>query len=118
LLEEFGASHGMSFRNSNDSKPAVVDVLGLSACTEDGLVITAHDMVWNAQQYAGLRGDRGATIGVFDLHDGSGWQPVTKELVAVLESAWKGKVRFRDGGGRTVPTPPELMPKHNKAPSR
>jgi hypothetical protein len=40
LLERFGASHGMSFRNTSETRPAVVEILGPSACTEAGVVIS------------------------------------------------------------------------------
>jgi hypothetical protein len=102
LLEEFGTSHGMSFRNSNDSKPDV-KVLGLSACSEQGLVISADDLRWASRNYAPIMVGGGVPIGVFDLADGIGWQLLAQDLVAVLESEWRGKVRFRDGDGRFVP---------------
>lgn len=118
LLEEFGRSHRMSFRNSSESRVGVVEVLGLSACTEDGVVISVREQLWNSQTQTVLRGDRGVAINFYDLHDGTGWQPLAKEFVAALDSEWLGKVRFRDGGGRYVAGPAFLMPQSNPADGR
>jgi hypothetical protein len=115
LLEGFGTSHGMSFRNSNDSKPSV-EILGLSACSEEGLVITANEFRWASRSYAPPMAGWGVPIGVFDLNDGIGWQPVAQELVAALASEWPGKVRFRDGNGRFVPGFGVVVPQANSAP--
>jgi hypothetical protein len=117
LLEQFGASHNMSFRSSNEGNPAV-KVLGLSACTEEGLVITADEQRWASRNYASPIEARGVPIGVFDLNDGTGWQPLARQLVAVLDSEWRGKVRFRDGNGRLVPESAVLAPQTNSPPSR
>jgi hypothetical protein len=118
LLEEFGASHGMSFRNLTHSQPAVVDVLSLSACTEAGLVITAFEQRWADPRIASLLSDRGVPIGVFDLHDGTGWQPLARDLIAMLDTEWRGKVRFRGDDGELVPKPAVLAPQNGSPPSR
>jgi len=52
VLEDFAASHGMSFRNSNQSDPNVLESLDLSLCNEQGLLITANDHRWATQGYA------------------------------------------------------------------
>src|SRR5205823_5369436 len=51
LLEEFGISHGMSLRNLSESRPGVVEILGLSACDEEGLVISVNEQLWNSQTH-------------------------------------------------------------------
>ena len=109
LVENFGVSHGMSFRNSSSSKPAV-KVLGLSACTEQGLVIEANEQRWASRNYTPLIAERGVPISVFDLTDGNQWQPLARELVAVLDSRWPGKVRFIGGDGRSIPRSIALPP--------
>jgi hypothetical protein len=117
LLEGFGVSHGMSFRNSGESTPAI-KILGLSACTEDGIVITADEQRWASRNYASPIEGRGVPIGVYDLNDGTGWQRLAQELVALLDSEWRGKVRFRDGNGRLVAGSTVLGPQTNSPPSR
>ncbi len=93
LLDQFAISHGLSLRNSSESRPEVA-ILSFSACTEQGVVINVHEQNWTAPAYAAPRGDRGVAIGFFDLHDGAGWQPLATELVAVLDAQWQGKVRI------------------------
>src|SRR5262249_32440264 len=107
LFQDFAVSHDMSFRNSNDSKPAV-KILGLSACTEQGRVITADEQRWAPRNYAPAIAGWGVPVSVFDLNDGNAWQPLARDLVAVLDLRWPGKVRFCGGDGRIVPKPPEL----------
>jgi hypothetical protein len=109
LLEEFALSRRMSFRNLSDSQPAV-KILGLSVCSQEGLVITADELRWASRNYAPAMDGRGVPVGVFDLKDGAGWQPLARELVAVLDSEWQGKVRFRGRDGRLMPRPAELIP--------
>ena len=109
LLEQFAISHGLSLRNSSEGRPEVA-ILSFSACTEQGVVINIHELYWAAPEYAAPRGDRGVGIRVFDLHDGEKWQLLARELVAVLDAQWQGKVRFRDPMGRLVPGPAELIP--------
>jgi hypothetical protein len=108
LLENFGVSHGMLFRNSSSSRPQV-KVLGLSACTEQ-VVITVVDQRWASRNYAPLMAGRGVPVGIYDLTEGSAWRPLARELVAELDSQWPGRVQFRDGGGRLVPRPASQMP--------
>jgi len=117
LLEQFAISHGLSFRNSSESRPEVA-ILSFSACSEQGVVINIHEQYWAAPEYAAPRGDRGVAIGVFDLHDGAGWQPLARELVAVLDAQWQGKIRFRDPMGRLVPGPAELIPQADSSARR
>jgi hypothetical protein len=109
ILEDFGGAHGMSFRNASEDRPGV-KILGLSACSEQGLVITAFELLWASRNYAPPAAGMGVPIGVFDLNDGIGWQPLAQELVGALDSAWQGKVRFRDGSGRFVPGSTALGP--------
>jgi hypothetical protein len=107
VLEDFGVSHGMSFRDSSSNRPQV-KVLGLSACTEQ-VVITAIDQRWDLRNYEPLVAGRGVPVGIYDLTDGNAWQLLARELVAKLDSQWPGKVRFRDGGGRLIPPPASLL---------
>ena len=102
LLENFGASHGMSFRDSSDGRPGV-KILGLSACTEQGLVITAHEQRWAPRNYAPAIAGRGVPVTVFDLTGGNTWLPLARELVAALDIQWPGKVRFHGSDGRLIP---------------
>jgi hypothetical protein len=43
LLEDFGAKHGMSYRNTSEERPATVKILGISVCSEEGLVIAVQE---------------------------------------------------------------------------
>lgn len=117
LLEEFARSRRMSFRNLNGTR-AAVKILSLSMCSDEGLVITADELRWASRNYAPAMEGRGVPVGVFDLKDGAGWKPLARELVAVLDSEWRSKVRFRGSNGRLIPEPAELMPQTNSPPSR
>jgi len=101
LIEDFAASHGMSFQNAGIDKPEV-KTLGLSACTEQGLVISANDQRWAAQNYAPILPGRGVPISVFDLSGGDAWQPLARDLAAAFDSQWPEKVRFIGRDGRAV----------------
>lgn len=109
LLEQFAISHGLSFRNSSESRLEVA-ILSFSACTEQGVVIKIDEQYWAAPEYAAPRGDRGVAISVFALHGDAEWRSLARELVAVLDAQWQGKVRFRGPMGRLVPGPAELIP--------
>jgi hypothetical protein len=101
LVEGFAVSHGMLFRNAGIEKPEV-KTLGLSACTEQGLVISAHDQRWAAQKYAPILPGRGVPVSVFDLNGSGAWQPLARALVAAFDSQWPGKVRFFGSDGRAI----------------
>jgi hypothetical protein len=108
LLQQFSLSHGMSFRNLSQSRKGVVEVLGISACTGQGLVITADEQLWASHKYAPLIAGRGVPIGVYDLSDDDSWQPLARDLVTALKSEWPDKVRFLDRGGHFVDEPSVL----------
>jgi hypothetical protein len=101
LVEGFAVSHGMLFRNAGIEKPEV-KTLGLSACTEQGLVISANDQRWSAQNYAPILPGRGVPVAVFDVNGSGAWQPLGRELVAAFDSQWPGKVRFIGPDGRAI----------------
>jgi hypothetical protein len=108
LFQQFSSSHHMSFRNSSETRPNVVEILGLSACNEEGQVVLALEQRWASRNYSPLSPGRGVAIGIYDVGDGAGWQPLGWDLVALLDSEWHGKVRFRDGDGRLVERPAAL----------
>lgn len=101
LVEGFAVSHGMLFRTAGINKPEV-KTLGLSACTEQGLVINADDQRWAAQNYAPILPGRGVPVSVFDLNGGGAWQPLARELVAAFDTQWPGKVRFIGPDGHAI----------------
>lgn len=109
LVEQFGISHGLAFRNSSERRPEV-QILSLSACTEQGVLISVLEMYWASAGYTKLNGHNGIAIGIYDPSEGTAWRALARDLVQVLDAEWHGKVRFRDGSGRFIPTPPELLP--------
>ena len=106
-LQQFAAAHSLSFRNASKSHPEVVQALYLSLCNERGVNITVNDQRWASRSYNPFGGG-GVPIGVYELQAGSGWEPLTRSLIGVLESSWPGSVRYRDGNGRVVPIPDHL----------
>jgi hypothetical protein len=109
LVQQFGATHGMSFRNSNESDPGVVEALGLSVCTEQGVAISANEQRWTPSIDPSTRGG-GVSIAVYDPGDGTAWPSLTRDFAATLESQWHGKVRFRSSDGRVIPIDEALGP--------
>jgi hypothetical protein len=107
-FEEFAAAHALSFRNSSRTDPGVVHVLGLSLCNENGVNISAIDQRWVPRNLEPIVPGRGVGVGVYELRENSGWRAHARDLVAVLEAAWPGKVTFRDKDGRLMPKPTDL----------
>ena len=108
VLEDFAASHGMSFRNSNQSDPNVLESLDLSLCNEQGLLITANDHRWATQGYAPIMADWKVPVSLFDLTEGASWRRLSHDLFAALNSEWPGKVQVRLFGDRLIPLSPAL----------
>lgn len=117
-LQQFSTQRAMSFRNSSKSQPTVVEILGLSACTEQGLVITANQQRWTSPEYNSPMADRGVSVSVFNLGEGDSWRPLGRDLVTALESEWREKVRFRDGGGQLVAKPSVLGTQNGAPPAQ
>jgi hypothetical protein len=106
-IEDFGAAHVLSLRNSSKTQPgAFPPVLNLSLCSDQGVNIIADSeqrAPWNSEIMSS-----GVVITVHDLHHDPNWLGLTRDLVARLESAWPGKVKFMSGD-RFVPRPKEMQ---------
>jgi hypothetical protein len=106
-LEQYGAAHGLSLRNTSKSHPDVVQMLYVSLCNEQGVNINLIDQRWASRGYKPLVGN-GVPVSVYELRPGSGWQSLTRGLIGVLEATWPGQVKFKDERGRTIPIPDHL----------
>jgi hypothetical protein len=106
LFEQFAPAHGMSIRNSSRNQTSV-RILALSLCTEQGTNIEVLDQRWAHKDFASLFG-WGTPIRVYELRENSGWQKLAADLLADIGATFPGKVEFRDGMSRVIPTPPEL----------
>jgi hypothetical protein len=113
VFEHFAEGHDMSMRNSSRDQAGVVRVLALSLCTEQGANIETADQRWASKNFESLYG-WGTHIGVYELHENSGWQRLAGDLLAEVEAAWPGKVALRDGRGHVIPTPKELQNGHGE----
>lgn len=110
VFKEFASAHALSFRDSRKGEPGVFQLLGLSLCNEHGINIEADAQQWaSAEWKASALASRGVHLGVFELQKDSGWEQLARDLMAKLESAWHGKVTFRNGEGRPIPMPRELQ---------
>jgi hypothetical protein len=89
VIQDFAASNKLQYRDA--SVPTHSHV---SLCNERGLTIKL---------------DRLASLSVFELQPGSGWQQTTKELIDRIETLWPGKLRFRAPQGGDMPRPKELQ---------
>jgi hypothetical protein len=104
LLESFATTHHLSFRDESDVKPGVVRAFYVSACNEDGVNIEIGEQRWASENYENPTGI-GVSIGIYITKDDAGWIPLTKELIANLETQWPGKIQFKGDRGETVPKP-------------
>jgi hypothetical protein len=111
IFERFGVAHGLSFRNSSREHPNVFRDLSLSLCTEQGTNITARDPRWANKNFESIYG-WGTHVGVYELRENSGWQPFAADLLAEIEAAFPGSVKFRDGRSQMIATPEELLGGH------
>lgn len=114
IFERFAPAHGMSVRNSSLDRTGV-RVLRLSLCTERGTNIELQDQRLAQDGFASVFG-WGVPIAVHELREKSGWQELTADLLAEIEAAFPGKVEFRDGRGRVIPTSPELQNGRRRVP--
>src|SRR6266571_157136 len=115
LLEDFAAMHGLSFRNLIRPDSPAARFLYLSLCNERGTSISVVEQYWHNSTYARPSADRGISIPVYEVYEGSDWQELAGDLIAELEATWPGRVRFRDPRGRIVPKPAGLEHDSEKA---
>ena len=108
FFERFGTTQGLSFRNTSESRPNVVEILGLSLCSEQGVNIETIEQRWDGRINAPLVTDRSVGIGVYEVVEDSNWKRLAQDFITQLETAWPGKVEFRDERGRVIPMPEEL----------
>jgi hypothetical protein len=73
-MEEFAATHKMSFRDNS-----VSGTHSISLCNDRGVTIKLHAL---------------RHIAVIERRPDSGWQQTTKELVDRIETLWPGKLRL------------------------
>ena len=114
LFLDFAAARGMSFRDSTQNRPNVMQAIYLSACGEQ-VNVTAMQQRWSTTNTA--IPNRGISIGIYEQHDGSDWKQIARDLIAEIELAWPGKLQFRGRDGGVVPMPPELQGADTKAPA-
>ncbi len=104
LLQSFATTNNMSFRDESDVKPGVVRTLYLSACNEDGVNIEIVEQRWASENYVDTTSP-GVSIGIYITKDEADWVPLTKELIAKIETQWPHKIQFRGDRGEIVPKP-------------
>ena len=108
FVEDFAAAHELSFRKpAGPDKPAA-RFLYLSLYNARGTSISVAEEYCHDSTYARPRADRGVSIPVYEVHEGSDWQELGKDLIADLEATWPGRVRFRGRDGRIIPKPAAL----------
>jgi len=105
LIDNFAATHELSFRKSSRSEMPDARSLYLNLRNERGTTISVAERYWHDSTYARPRADRGVSIPIYALYAGSDWQELAKDLIADLETMWPGRVRFRGRDGRIIPKP-------------
>jgi hypothetical protein len=95
LLQEFGAAHALSFRNSGRDEFGHRRVLSVSLCDELGTNIKAGHDTWAA----------GVGISIYQVRDRAAATTLAKNLAGKLETQWPEAVRFRDRRGQIISTP-------------
>jgi hypothetical protein len=98
LLADFGAAHNLSIRDSSETRPGVVEILGVSLCNDSGINILAVKQHWEPRGLESIPpSPEGVNISIYELRPGSGWEQVAKDLVSSMSEKWPGKVRAAEG---------------------
>lgn len=97
VIELFGTlenTHQMSVRNSS-RRDATVNVLSLSACTEDGVVFFVNQFRWASHLGVPQVPARGVQISIFEVTPKSRSNQFGQDLLALLNTEWPDKATLR-----------------------
>jgi hypothetical protein len=100
VIQDFAGAHKLSFRDVG--VPYVPPNHSVSLCNDQGVTIHLGVAIQPARS-ADLQ------ISVFELKDGAGWLPMTRALLAKIETEWPEKILFRSPRGGYMPRPKELL---------
>jgi hypothetical protein len=107
LLHRYADDNALSLRDLSEVRPSV-RILYLSLCDSETLVLI-NEQRWASQGYRNAIADRGIGITLYHRSEVP-WRSRAVDLIERLRARWPDSVTFTDGGGRHVPTPPELTP--------
>jgi hypothetical protein len=125
ILTDFGASHALSIRSDQKILNGELMWRSLDLCNEDGISIKIEDWLWldrmpppPPDRFKNL-GDsvakdvsdrikrasdrmKGIKLEVHELRPGSGWSPLTHELLEKIETRWPQKIVFEGSDGKAI----------------
>ena len=108
LLHTYAAAHQLSFRNSSEVRPQV-RLLYLSLCDDSRIHVMVNEQRWASRGYRNVMEGRGIGIGIYGPPNEQPWRELAADLIVELQARWPETVKFRDGGGRIVPMPEDLV---------
>lgn len=110
IFERVATDFGLSYRDTSETRPGVVNLLYLSMCRDNGLQVTVNEQRWVRPPEVDVPGsDQGVYVFVRAADDNQEWRTVTEELLEGFDRLWGEDVRFRDGSGYFVPRPVDLF---------
>lgn len=98
LVELFASlenTHQMNVRNSSSEKKDAVNVLSLSACLQDGVVISVNQQLWASHIGVPRVPEKGLRIALYEVTALSQSNQLGQDLLALLNAEWPGKAKLR-----------------------
>ena len=100
-LELFAQERGWSLQDESQMRPGVVETLAINICAPDQPVLVVNEIYWlfRPEVIDGVPIPPRSPAIRFVLYGDapeSVWQPVAADMVAMLETRWANRVRFRD----------------------
>lgn len=107
LFERVASDFGLSFRDSSEIRPGVLNLLYFSICSENGFQVRVNEQRWvrGAEIEVPESADRSVNVFVRAADDAGAWREVAEVLLVNFEEMWGDRVRFRDQDGNFVPRP-------------
>jgi hypothetical protein len=111
IFVELEVRHALSFRSDNKTEGGHIVWRDLNACNDE-VNVDALDQPWLAEAGAPSP-ERGIKISVYALRKGSGWNPVARDLLDRINSAWPRRLIFDDAERKHISMEQALQGRKN-----
>lgn len=102
IFIEFGRANGLAFRGDEQIRDGRLMWRTLGLCNEAGVTIVVTDKPWLTDIHSPLA-NRGMELDIFELKQGSNWQPLAHDLLDKLEVRWSGRLTYHGPRGSAIP---------------
>lgn len=113
---DFAAAHALSLRRDQQIRHGELMWRSLDLCNEAGISIKIQDQLWldRTPPPADMAKDlsdrikrtndrlKGIKLEVYELRAGSGWSPLTHDLLEKIETRWPDKISFEGPHGKAI----------------